>query len=114
MERIAVIDFETTGITPSSHCRATEIAVVILERGQIVQPKRMDIVRIVEALDQLAKAILADRELAEQVNRLARGLDRWRQSLCQQLGVLEAETPARARDDRDLAVKTDVSHGAER
>ena len=36
MERIAVIDFETTGITPSSHCRATEIAVVILERGQIV------------------------------------------------------------------------------
>ena len=36
MERIAVIDFETTGIAPSSHCRATEIAVVILERGQIV------------------------------------------------------------------------------
>ncbi|MGE8309572.1 MAG: 3'-5' exonuclease, partial [Pseudomonas protegens] len=28
MERIAVIDFETTGISPSSSCRATEIAVV--------------------------------------------------------------------------------------
>ena len=28
MERIAVIDFETTGITPSAGCRATEVAVV--------------------------------------------------------------------------------------
>ena len=37
MERIAVIDFETTGISPSSTCRATEIAVVILERGRIVE-----------------------------------------------------------------------------
>ena len=37
MERIAVIDFETTGISPSSTCRATEIAVVILEQGRIVE-----------------------------------------------------------------------------
>ena len=37
MERIAVIDFETTGISPSSSCRATEIAVVILEQGRIVE-----------------------------------------------------------------------------
>ncbi|MDE1166801.1 MAG: 3'-5' exonuclease [Pseudomonas sp.] len=36
MERIAVIDFETTGISPGAYCRATEIAVVMLERGQIV------------------------------------------------------------------------------
>lgn len=36
MERIAVIDFETTGISPGAHCRATEIAVVMLEDGQIV------------------------------------------------------------------------------
>ena len=36
MERIAVIDFETTGISPNAYCRATEIAVVMLERGQIV------------------------------------------------------------------------------
>jgi len=35
-ERIAVIDFETTGITPGEQCRATEIAVVILEQGRIV------------------------------------------------------------------------------
>jgi DNA polymerase-3 subunit epsilon len=36
VERIAVIDFETTGITPNAQCRATEIAVVMLERGRIV------------------------------------------------------------------------------
>ncbi|WP_346832809.1 3'-5' exonuclease [Pseudomonas abietaniphila] len=37
LERIAVIDFETTGISPSSSCRATEIAVVIMEQGVIVE-----------------------------------------------------------------------------
>ncbi|MDB6144934.1 MAG: polymerase subunit epsilon [Pseudomonas sp.] len=37
MERIAVIDFETTGISPSNSCRATEIAVVIMEQGRIVE-----------------------------------------------------------------------------
>jgi DNA polymerase-3 subunit epsilon len=36
VDRIAVIDFETTGLSPGS-CRATEIAVVMLERGQIVE-----------------------------------------------------------------------------
>ncbi|TDF85822.1 PolC-type DNA polymerase III [Pseudomonas sp. H9] len=37
MERIAVIDFETTGISPGVNCRATEVAVVMLERGRIVE-----------------------------------------------------------------------------
>lgn len=37
MERIAVIDFETTGISPNNSCRATEIAVVIMEQGRIVE-----------------------------------------------------------------------------
>lgn len=37
MERIAVIDFETTGLSPNSQCRATEIAVVMLENGRIVE-----------------------------------------------------------------------------
>ncbi len=36
MDPIAVIDFETTGITPGSDCRATEIGVVILDGGRIV------------------------------------------------------------------------------
>jgi DNA polymerase III subunit epsilon len=37
LERIAVIDFETTGISPNTSCRATEIAVVIMEQGRIVE-----------------------------------------------------------------------------
>lgn len=37
LERIAVIDFETTGISPGQNARATEIGVVILEGGQIVE-----------------------------------------------------------------------------
>ncbi|AYC34395.1 3'-5' exonuclease [Pseudomonas cavernae] len=36
MEPIAVIDFETTGISPGPSCRATEIAAVIVEDGRIV------------------------------------------------------------------------------
>jgi DNA polymerase-3 subunit epsilon len=36
LERVAVIDFETTGISPGQGSRATEIAVVIMEQGRIV------------------------------------------------------------------------------
>lgn len=36
MDPIAVIDFETTGVSPSDHCRATEIGIVILDNGRIV------------------------------------------------------------------------------
>ena len=36
MEPIAVIDFETTGMSPGHTCRATEIAAVIVEGGRIV------------------------------------------------------------------------------
>jgi DNA polymerase-3 subunit epsilon len=36
MTRIAVIDFETTGISPSLGDRATEVAIVLLEHGQVV------------------------------------------------------------------------------
>lgn len=35
-ERVAVIDFETTGITPGREGRATEIGIVLLEGGVIV------------------------------------------------------------------------------
>ena len=34
--RIAVIDFETTGISPQMGDRATEVAIVLLEAGQVV------------------------------------------------------------------------------
>ncbi|MDP2262339.1 MAG: 3'-5' exonuclease [Hydrogenophaga sp.] len=36
MSRIAVIDFETTGISPAMGDRATEVAIVLTERGQVV------------------------------------------------------------------------------
>ena len=36
MEAIAVIDFETTGISPSQGARATEIAAVLVQGGEIV------------------------------------------------------------------------------
>jgi H+/Cl- antiporter ClcA len=34
--RIAVIDFETTGSSPGQGARATEVAIVIVERGAVV------------------------------------------------------------------------------
>ena len=36
METIAVIDFETTGVSPGQGARATEIAAVLVQDGQIV------------------------------------------------------------------------------
>ncbi|MBX3656753.1 MAG: 3'-5' exonuclease [Ramlibacter sp.] len=36
MTRMAVIDFETTGLSPAQGDRATEVAIVLLERGQVV------------------------------------------------------------------------------
>jgi DNA polymerase III subunit epsilon len=36
METIAVIDFETTGLSPSQGARATEVAAVLVEGGRIV------------------------------------------------------------------------------
>ncbi|MES2583356.1 MAG: 3'-5' exonuclease [Pseudomonadota bacterium] len=36
MTRIAVIDFETTGLSPAMGDRATEIAIVMLEGGEVV------------------------------------------------------------------------------
>ncbi len=36
MQPIAIIDFETTGISPSMGDRATEVAIVLLQEGQVV------------------------------------------------------------------------------
>ncbi|MFN4121046.1 PolC-type DNA polymerase III [Acidovorax sp.] len=36
MPPIAVIDFETTGISPGQGARATEVAIVLLDNGQVV------------------------------------------------------------------------------
>lgn len=35
-ERVAVVDFETTGMGPQQGARATEVAVVVLEAGEVV------------------------------------------------------------------------------
>ena len=36
METVAVIDFETTGMSPAQGARATEIAAVLVQEGQVV------------------------------------------------------------------------------
>ena len=36
MEPLAVIDFETTGLSPTMGDRATEVAIVMLESGSVV------------------------------------------------------------------------------
>lgn len=36
MSRVCVIDFETTGLSPAMGDRATEVAIVVLEDGQVV------------------------------------------------------------------------------
>jgi len=35
-QRVAVIDFETNGVTPGRDCRATEIGIAVVEEGRIV------------------------------------------------------------------------------
>ncbi|MEZ1317335.1 3'-5' exonuclease [Pseudomonas fluorescens] len=73
MERIAVIDFETTGISPSSSCRATEIAVVILERGRIVERYQslmnagVRVPAFIEQLTGISNAMLRSAPPAERV-----------------------------------------------
>ncbi|MCF3194633.1 3'-5' exonuclease [Pseudomonas bubulae] len=73
MERIAVIDFETTGISPSSTCRATEIAVVILEHGRIVERYQslmnagVRVPGFIEQLTGISNAMLRTAPSAEQV-----------------------------------------------
>jgi DNA polymerase-3 subunit epsilon len=37
---IAVIDFETTGMGPAQGARATEVAIVLIEGGQVVTASR--------------------------------------------------------------------------
>ncbi|MDH0748975.1 3'-5' exonuclease [Pseudomonas sp. GD03842] len=72
-ERIAVIDFETTGISPSSSCRATEIAVVIMEQGVIVERYQslmnagVRIPAFIESLTGISNAMLRTAPPAERV-----------------------------------------------
>ncbi len=79
MSRIAVIDFETTGISPTAGDRATEVAVVILEEGRVVDRYQSLMnagVRIPSFITQLTgitNAMVAGAPAAEQVMREAAG-----------------------------------------
>jgi DNA polymerase-3 subunit epsilon len=72
-ERIAVIDFETTGISPSGSCRATEIAVVIMEDGRIVERYQslmnagVRIPSFIESLTGISNAMLRTAPSADRV-----------------------------------------------
>ncbi|AYF88520.1 MULTISPECIES: PolC-type DNA polymerase III [unclassified Pseudomonas] len=73
MDPIAVIDFETTGITPGNDCRATEIGVVILEGGRIVDRYQslmnagVPIPPFIQGLTGITNAMVREAPPAEQV-----------------------------------------------
>jgi DNA polymerase-3 subunit epsilon len=63
MDTVAVIDFETTGLSPDMGDRATEVAVVIVENGQIVDRYQslmnagVDIPPFIEGLTGISNAM---------------------------------------------------------
>lgn len=75
MERVAVIDFETTGLSPAQGDRATEIAAVILEGGRVVDRYQSLMnagVRVpahIEALTGISNAMLREAPPAADVMR---------------------------------------------
>ena len=83
MQTIAVIDFETTGMTPAQGARATEVAIVLMEGEQVVD--RFDslmrtgvpIPPFIEQLTGISNAMLADappsRAVMHEVMRFTRG-----------------------------------------
>ncbi len=77
MTRMAVIDFETTGLSPGDGDRATEVAIVMLEDGAVVgrfQSLMNAGVRIggfIESLTGISNAMIAAAPPAEQVMREA-------------------------------------------
>lgn len=73
MTRIAVIDFETTGLSPAMGDRATEVAIVMMEGDQVVDrfQSLMNAGRyissFIEALTGITNAMLAAAPPAERV-----------------------------------------------
>lgn len=73
MEPIAVIDFETTGMSPGHTCRATEIAAVIVEDGRIVARYQnlmnsgAYVPPFIESLTGISNAMLRKAPLAAEV-----------------------------------------------
>lgn len=75
MEIVAVIDFETTGLSPAMGDRATEIAAVIMEDGKVVDRYQslmnagVRIPSYIEALTGISDAMVRNAPTAEQVMR---------------------------------------------
>ena len=84
METVAVIDFETTGISPAQGARATEIAVVLVQGGQIVgrfqslMHSGAWVPPFIEQLTGISNAMLENappaRAVMHEVMRFTRGL----------------------------------------
>jgi DNA polymerase-3 subunit epsilon len=77
MNTVAVIDFETTGISPGQGARATEVAIVLLQEGRVVDRYQSLMnagVRIPSFITQLtgiSNAMIAQAPPADQVMREA-------------------------------------------
>lgn len=77
METVAVIDFETTGLAPEEGARATEIAVVLMREGQIVDRfqslmnARVRIPAFIEALTGITNAMIRQAPPVAEVMRQA-------------------------------------------
>ncbi len=75
MSCIAVIDFETTGISPALGDRATEVAIVLLEAGQVVgrfqslMNAGVQVPAFVTQLTGISNSMLAQAPAAERVMR---------------------------------------------
>ena len=75
MEAVAVIDFETTGLSPAQGDRATEIAAVIVEDGRVVDRYQslmnagVRIPAYIEALTGITNAMVRSAPLAGEVMR---------------------------------------------
>lgn len=73
MTRIAVIDFETTGLSPAMGDRATEVAIVMVEHGQVVgrfqslMNAGRYIPSFIESLTGISNAMIAVAPAAEKV-----------------------------------------------
>ena len=73
MQTIAIIDFETTGLSPAQGSRATEIAAVLVRDGEIVgsyqnlMKSNAWVPPFIEQLTGISNAMLKEAPAAEQV-----------------------------------------------
>lgn len=82
-ERVAVVDFETTGMGPQQGARATEVGLVVLEGGEVVERYAslmhtgIEVPPFIERLTGISNAMLEKapgaREVMEQVHARTQG-----------------------------------------